>query len=202
MKRSARKMAAWRTALGLGAAAFLGGCQTAPTHTVSVDAITASPEKLAAASFRLVPHDPVLAHDVAQFNQAAGCLAAALEGRGLFAAPGNVAPDILIDVDYGEAPLLVLPGAPRTHELYLQLSARTFLADAPARNYRGEEIWNVRVSVSERDPRIATVMPLLAAVAVEYAGSDHQPDEPINVKESDPMVVAAKNAAVAAKVSP
>jgi len=183
--------------LGAGVLAFLSGCSSVPTHDVAVDAISEGPQKFSGISYRLIARDPVLAREVVQYNLALTCLNAALAGKGMYASSGNVPPDILIEVDFGEAPTLALPGAPRTHELYAQLSARRYRADLPARNYRGDEIWNVRVSVKEIDPGLEHVLPLLIAVATDYAGADHQPDEKVEVADSAPTVVAVRGAVTA-----
>ncbi len=119
----------------------------------------------------------------------------------MYAVTGADHPDVLIELDFGEAPTLVLPGTPRLHELYLQLSARKFREDAPARNFRGEEIWNVRASVKEPDPNVEYVLPLLAAVASDYAGTDHQSDIPVQIGENAPSVVSVKSAVSAARAA-
>lgn len=175
---------------------LLGGCNMAPTHTMSVDAITDGPAKFSGVSYRLVARDPVLTREVLQYNLATTCVTAALAGKGMFIPVNNLPPELLIEVDYGEAPMLVLPGMPRLHELYLQLSARKYRADAPMRNFKGEEVWNVRVTVKDPNPALERVLPLLAAVATDYAGQDRQPDNAIEVADTSPTVVAVKNAAI------
>lgn len=183
-------LAAW------GMSLLVGGCNMAPSHTMSIDAITDGPAKFSGVSYRLVARDPVLTREVLQYNLATTCVTAALAGKGMFVPADNVPPELLVEVDYGEAPMLVLPGMPRLHELYLQLSARKYRAEAPARNFKGEEVWNVRVSLKDPSPALERVLPLLAAVATDYAGQDHQPDNAIEVADTAPTVVAVKNAAV------
>lgn len=180
----------------VGMSLLAGGCNLAPTHTMSIDAITDGPAKFSGVSYRLVARDPVLTREVLQYNLATTCVIAALTGKGMFIPADNVPPEFLIEMDYGEAPMLVLPGMPRLHELYLQLSARKYRTDAPMRNFKGEEVWNVRVSVKDPNPALERVLPLLAAVATDYAGQDHQPDNAIEVADNAPTVVAVKNAAV------
>lgn len=185
--------------LGLGALILaVFGCSSVPTHTLSVDAISDGPGKFSGVSYKLVPRDPVLAREVLQYNLAVTCVNAALGGKGMYAVSGNTAPDLLIELDYGEAPMLVLPGSARLHELYLQLSARKYREDAPARNFKGDEIWNVRISVKDPDPGLEHVLPLLSAVATDYAGVDHQPDNSIEVADTAPTVVSVKSAVVGA----
>jgi hypothetical protein len=194
MKHAKRGFKVLALSLSMGAPGLFLGCSTIPTHEVSVDAISDGQPVFSGLSYRLVARDPVLTREVLQYNLALACVNAALGGKGMYAASGNNHPDILIELDYGEAPMLVLPGVPRMHELYLQLSARKYRADAPARNYRGEEIWNVRVSVKDPDPGVEHVLPLLTAVAADYAGSEHQPDSSIEVPDNAPTVVSIKNA--------
>lgn len=185
--------------LGLSGFGLLFGCSSVPTNTVSVDAISDGPAKFSSTSYRLVARDPVLTREVLQYSLAVTCVNTALGGKGMYAVSGNAAPDFLIELDYGEAPMLVLPGAPRLHELYLQLSARKYRGDVPARNFKGDEIWNVRVSVKDPDPGLEHVLPLLAAVATDYAGTDHQPDNLIEVADTAPSVVSVKSAVVGSR---
>lgn len=199
MKRLERGLKTLELSLGMGVMILVSGCSSVPTHSVSVDAISDGSAKLSGVSYRLIPRDPVLAREILQYNLALTCVNAALGGKGMYAVSANAAPDILIELDYGEAPMLVLPGTARLHELYLQLSARKYRGDAPARNFKGEEIWNVRVSVKDPDPGLEHVLPLLAAVATDYAGVDHQPDNSIEVADTAAAVVSVKNAAVGAR---
>lgn len=199
MKPAKQSLRALILFLSLGLQAFFPGCDSVPQHEVSIDAITDGPQRFSGVSYRLVAHDPLLAREVSVYNTALASVGAALGGRGMYVVTGTDHPDILIELDFGEAPTLVLPGTPRTHELYLQLSARKYRQDAPARNFRGEEIWNVRVSVKEPDPGVEHVLPLLAAVASDYAGSDHQSDVPVVIGENAPSVVSVKSAVSATR---
>jgi hypothetical protein len=185
--------------LSLGILHFLAGCSSVPQHDVSIDAISDGPQKFSGVSYRLIARDPLLAREVSAYNLALSSVNAALGGKGMYAVSGTNYPDVLIELDFGETPTLVLPGTPRMHDLYLQLSARRFLADAPARNYRGEEIWNVRVTTKEPDPGVEHVLPLLAAVASDYAGTEHQSDVPVVIGENSPSVVSVTSAVSAAR---
>jgi hypothetical protein len=194
MKRTGSLPSAWILCLGAAILGAQSGCSSVPTHDVAIDAISDGPPKFSGVSYRLLARDPVLAREVVEYNLALTCLNAALAGRGMYPSSGNSPPDLLIEVDFGEAPMLVLPGTPRTHELYVQLSARRYRAELPARNFRGEELWNVRVSLKEINPALERVIPLLIAVATDYAGTEHQPDNTVEVADSSPTVVAIKNA--------
>jgi hypothetical protein len=201
MKLADRGLTALASSLGLGLLGLVLGCSSVPTHTLFVDAISDGPAKFSSVSYKLVARDPVLTREVLQYSLAVTCVNTALGGKGMYAVSGNVAPELLIELDYGEAPMLVLPGAPRLHELYLQLSARKYRGDAPARNFKGDEIWNVRVSVKDPDPGLEHVLPLLAAVATDFAGADHQPDNAIEVADTAPSVVSVKSAVVGTRGS-
>jgi hypothetical protein len=184
--------------LGMGLPGLFLGCSSVPKHDVLVDAISAGPPNFSGVSYRLLARDPLLSREVLRYNLALASVGAALAGKGMYAVSGNNHPDLVIELDFGEAPMLVLPGVPRLHELYLQLSARKYREDAPARNYRGDEIWNVRVSVKDPDPGVDHVLPLLAAVASDYAGTEHQPDNPVEVADNAPSVVSVKSAVFSA----
>ena len=198
MKPAKRGLKVGICTLGLGAQIFFSGCSSVPQHEVSIDAISDGPQKFSGVSYRLLARDPLLTREVSNYNLALASVSAALGGKGMYIVSGANHPDLLIELDFGEAPMLVLPGSPRMHELYLQLSARKYREDAPARNFRGEEIWNVRVSVKEPDPGVEHVLPLLAAVASDYAGTEHQSDIPIEIGDNAPSVVSVKSAVSAA----
>jgi hypothetical protein len=200
----------WRS--GLLAAAFvtLTGCQT--VHEVVVDAIS-NQEKPMGASYRLEVHDPSGGVDPALGAQAISDVKDALAARGLYEAPASARPDMVIDLEYGVGPgqikivhrsrPIVLGGGlmpPEDYgdkpimvfEKYITLSARepvpaeTTSTPARGRNSkRGEELWNVHVSVEDQKKELAPYLPVLASVSIDYMGENSGKETRIPVKAED-----------------
>ena len=149
-------------------------------------------------SYRLEVHDPSGGVEPAISAQAIANAKDALAARGLFEAPANTNPDIIINLEYGlgqgqikivyrsrvdesisgigssksepyAKPVLVF-------EKYIQLSAREPVADDANQaqrgrpKNRGDELWNVRVSVVDSKKDLAPYLAVLASVSVDYLG--------------------------------
>ncbi|HWA09809.1 MAG TPA: hypothetical protein VG838_10195 [Opitutaceae bacterium] len=100
-------------AVFLVSAVLLGGCAT--IYDVKVDAISRPADAAAAAkakepvketaSYRLKNKNPSTDEDNLRYKEATNYVKTALSGRGLYEAPANVTPDIIVELDYGvEAP--------------------------------------------------------------------------------------------------
>lgn len=149
---------------------LLAGCKSLPRYySVGVDAITARPE-IGGTSYLLVAQDPSSYRDPALHGIAVMCVKAALEGRGLYEAPRNSRPDLIIELDYGRGNSIKLGPKGTTQEIYLTLSAR--LNPGESATARGEEIWNVRSSIIDETTRAIVILPILAAVAADRAGTE------------------------------
>lgn len=174
---------------------LLAGCQT--LHEVKIDAIN-NPQKTGGTSYRLEVIDPSGGVDKDLGVQAVTSIKSALASRGLYEAPTNVPPDMVIILEYGVGPgeikivyrsgsdsLMSLSGssAPSAKpilvfEKYLALSARETAGTKgpPARNggkngdKRGEEIWSVRVSVEDPKKDLAPYLIVLASGSIDYIG--------------------------------
>ena len=85
---------------GLAAAGWTG-CST--TYAVKVDAIT-KPAVADAASYRIKNKNASVEEDNLRYKEAANYVKTALSGRGLYEAPPDVTPDIIVELDYGIAP--------------------------------------------------------------------------------------------------
>ena len=187
---------AW-LAVGGVVVAFLAGCNNffVPKHRVMVDAICA-PDFVApttGTSYRLVAKKSVVTSVSAQVSVIKACVDAALMGKGMFESPANVAPDIVIEVGYG------VDTTPRVNtsarETFLQLSARS----NPAKSFdrgTGPELWDVRVSVLGVTGRLETAMPLLAAVASDYLGTDTKLETRIEIPQNAPAIGAVRATAI------
>jgi cytochrome c551/c552 len=179
------------------AGSLFGGCSFIPTHQVTVDAINGLTSPIGPA-YRLADKDPLAVRNAAQHKQVFACVGAALETQGVYEALPGVRPDFIVEVEYGAqrgAGFAGMTGTVALTELYLQLSARRPRTDGSSG--KGEEIWNVRTSVTEEQVDLASIMPVLASVAAGYAGHDTQTEKTIKVSEKDPGIVHVKSVVMA-----
>jgi hypothetical protein len=77
------------------------GC--ANTYAVKVDAIAKDKAK-EASSYRIKNKNASLPEDNLRYKEATNYVKTALSGRGLYEAPPDVVPDIIVELDYGIAP--------------------------------------------------------------------------------------------------
>ena len=87
-------------ALLLASALFLGGCLSTE---VTVDSL-AKPDAENAVSYSIKNATPMVADDSLRFKEASDYVRTALSGRGMYEAPPNVKPDVVVGVDYGIGP--------------------------------------------------------------------------------------------------
>lgn len=85
----------------LAATLLLGGCAT--THEVRVDSL-AKPRAEDAISYEIKNRNPLVADDSLRYKEAANMVKTALSGKGMFEAPPNSKPDVVVDLDYGVGP--------------------------------------------------------------------------------------------------
>jgi hypothetical protein len=88
------------SALLLASALFLGGCATTE---VTVDSL-AKPDAENSVSYQLKNINPLVADDSLRFKEASDYVRTALSGKGMYEAPPNVKPDLVVAVDYGIGP--------------------------------------------------------------------------------------------------
>jgi hypothetical protein len=199
----------WPSGLLAAAVFVLSGCQT--VHEVVVDAIS-NKEKPMGTSYQLEVHDPNGGVDKGLGVQAVTDIKDALAARGLFEAPPNTKPDMVIDFEFGVGPgqikilrhatPIVLAGmiepSPEEYadkpvmvfEKYITLSAREPVPEEaaagrgrPAR--RGDELWNLHVSVEDQKKELASYLPVLASVSIDYMGENSLKEKRIPVKAED-----------------
>jgi len=183
-QRSLRLLAPW---LAAGLLATGPGCSSLTTrsHQVQVDAITGQPGT-AGVSFQFVAKDPrSTPANPSQHERVLACVEAALADRGMFAAPPKTQPDMLIAVDYGIGSRIPTVDGPPAVEKYLQLAARKIIDLAAGKT---QELWNVRVIVSEPNSSLGNSLPILAAVAADYAGLDTQAEKVVSIPDNSPVV--------------
>jgi hypothetical protein len=178
---------------------FWGGCSFTPNHQVAVDAINGLTAPIGP-SYRLADRDPMVVRDAAQHKRVFACVGAALETKGVFETVPGARPDFIVEIDYGAqrgASFGGMSGMAPLTENFLQLSARRPRTDgAPG---KGEEVWNVRVSVTEEGIDLMTIMPVLAVVAADYAGLDTQIEKTVKVADNAPNIVHVRSVVGAAR---
>lgn len=188
---------AWLVAGAAAGLLLLGGCNNlfVPKHRVLVDSICA-PEytgKASGTSYRLVAKKSVVSNVAAQISVIKACVDAALGGKGMFEAPPNVAPDLFIEVAFGVDATPRVDAASR--ETFLQMAARANPGKALDRG-TGPEVWDVRVAVLGVAGRMETAMPLLAAVASDYMGTDTKLETRIEIPQNAPAIGAVRATAI------
>lgn len=178
---------------------FGAGCANifVPKHKVLVDAITApGTPKPTGQSYRLIAKSSVVTSVPVQVSVVKACIDAALAGLGMYEPPPGVAPDLFIEVGYGNS----TGGArvdPSARETFLQLSARS----NPERSNdkaTGPEVWDVRVGVLGIAGPTESAMPLLSAVAANYIATDTQVETKVEVPRNAPSVLAVRETAIQA----
>ena len=185
-----------------GAAAAAGlvvsGCGNVfvPKHKVLVDAIAApGAVKPTGQSYRLVAKRSVVNQTPVQVQVVKACIDAALNGVGMFEAPPNVPPDLVIEVGFGQDSTPRVD--PSARETYIQLSARAN-PDRSLDRATGQELWDVKVAVLGVAGRIETAMPLLTSVAANYIATDTRAEARIQVPQNSPSIAAVRDNAIKA----
>jgi hypothetical protein len=179
-------------------AVALAGCGNffVTKHKVLVDAISApGAAKPSGQSYRLVAKKSIVNSVPVQVPVVKACIDAALGSAGMFEAPGNSAPDVVIEVGFGQDSTPRVD--PSARETYLQLSARSN-PKGSIDKATGEELWDVRVAVLGIAGRIETAMPLLCSVAANYIATDTHVETRIEIPQNSPMVAAVRENAIKA----
>jgi hypothetical protein len=187
---------------GAGLALAGAGCQNpfVAKHRVLVDAIAApGAPKPNGSSYRLVAKKTTVSGLAAQVSVVKACVDAALAGLGMFEAPPNGAPDIVIEIGYGQDSTPRVD--PSARETYLQLSARSNPGRA-VDGGTGQEIWDVRVALLGIAGRMESAMPLLAMVAANYIATDTKLETRIDIPQNSPSIEAVRQTAIKALEKP
>ncbi len=149
-------------ALGL----LLGGCAT--THEIKVDSL-AKAKAEPAVSYEIKNRNPLVADDSLRYKEAASMVKTALSGKGLYEAPPNTKPDMVVDLDYGVGPpqmkretvsepvYITLPGQIRTERIQVGTDSQgrpiyqtVTVQDPPTTEFAGFREYLVTVVVYEK----------------------------------------------------
>jgi hypothetical protein len=185
----------------LGIILLCGGCASfmrAPPYEVSVDAISGA-TGVGGTSYQLAARDVIQARDGAAHAKAFACVEAALADKAMFEAPAKTVPDIFITVDYGLGNTIPALAGPPMVEKYIYLVARKTPENSVP---KGEELWNVRVTVSVPPMSIEAALPLLAVVAADYIGTDTQVEKVIKIPSDSPALLRVQSISNGTKITP
>ncbi|MGH7943785.1 MAG: hypothetical protein ACREH8_19240 [Opitutaceae bacterium] len=156
-----------RHVLALATVGFvLAGCAT--THRVKVDSL-AKPDAEASISYEIKNKNPLVADDSLRFKEAANLVRTALSGRGMYEAPANTKPDLVVDLDYGVGPpemrketisepvYITIPGQIRTERVQVGTDSQgrpiyqtITVQDPPTTEFAGFREYIVTVIVYEK----------------------------------------------------
>lgn len=193
-------------------ALFQAGCFAPPpspsTRTVRIDAVNrmGGAEPTVSYVIRSRSGDETL-----RYREAARHVRTALSGRGLFEAPANAVPDLVIEIDFGMVPTglrqetVILPVYSQVaselpevigyravvfpvahHEKYLTVIAHIRRA---ADDERPTIVaWRVEASIRDEKEDIRACLPMLAAAIMEQIAADTNGTQEITVRENDPLV--------------
>jgi len=163
---SPRRFALGKVGLLLAAGLFLAGCTT--THTVKVDSL-AKPKAEESISYEIKNRNPLVADDSLRFKEAASLVKTALSGKGLYEAPPNTKPDMVVDLDYGVGPpqmrretvsepvYITIPGQIRTERVQVGTDSQgrpiyqtITVQDPPTTEFAGFREYQITIVVYEK----------------------------------------------------
>jgi hypothetical protein len=171
-----------------GLSLVLAGCSAfAVKQDVKVDAITSTTTLARGSSYLITVRNTELLKEAATHAFALGAVHAALEGKGQFVAPDRTDPQYVVEIDYGVGSSIQQVYTGPIQEKFLSLSARDFV-----RGGRGEELWNIRVTVTEAGASLSHALPLLAVVALDHAGSDTHGEKTVQIPMKSPSVARVR----------
>lgn len=160
------RFALGKVGLLLAGGLILAGCTT--THTVKVDSL-AKPKAEESISYEIKNRNPLVADDSLRFKEAASLVKTALSGKGLYEAPPNTKPDMVVDLDYGVGPpqmrretvsepvYITIPGQIRTERVQVGTDSQgrpiyqtITVQDPPTTEFAGFREYQITVTVYEK----------------------------------------------------
>jgi hypothetical protein len=156
-----------RSAVGFVAAGLLlAGCAT--THEVKIDSL-AKPNAENAISYEIKNRNPLVTDDSLRYKEAANMVKTALSGKGMYEAPPNTKPDLVVNLDYGVGPpqqrketvsepvYITVPGQIRTERVQVGTDSQgrpiyqtVTVQDPPTTEFAGFREYMVTVVVYEK----------------------------------------------------
>jgi hypothetical protein len=165
------QIVACRGLLFVAGVLLLGGC--ASTHVVKVDSL-AKPKAENAISYEIKNRNPLVADDSLRYKEASNMVKTALSGKGMYEAPPNVKPDVVVDLDYGVGPpqmkretvsepvYITVPGQIRTERVQVGTDSQgrpiyqtITVQDPPTTEFAGFREYIVTVVVYEKYLKLA-----------------------------------------------
>lgn len=156
----------YRLASLVAAGLLFAGCAT--THEVKVDSL-AKPKAEDAISYEIKNRNPLVADDSLRYKEAANMVRTALSGKGMYEAPPNTKPDLVVDLDYGVGPpqmkketvsepvYITVPGQIRTERVQVGTDSQgrpiyqtITVQDPPTTEFAGFREYLVTVVVYEK----------------------------------------------------
>ncbi len=163
---SPSRFALGKVGLLLATGLTFAGCTT--THTVKVDSL-AKPKAEESISYEIKNRNPLVADDSLRFKEAASLVKTALSGKGLYEAPPNTKPDMVVDLDYGVGPpqmrretvsepvYITIPGQIRTERVQVGTDSQgrpiyqtITVQDPPTTEFAGFREYQITVIVYEK----------------------------------------------------
>ncbi|MEO6246594.1 MAG: hypothetical protein ABIQ12_14290 [Opitutaceae bacterium] len=145
---------------------LLAGCAT--THELKVDSLAKAGAE-PAISYEIKNKNPLVADDSLRYKEAADYVKTALSGKGMYEAPANTKPDMVVDLDYGVGPpqmkremvsepiYITLPGQIRTERVQVGTDSQgrpvyqtVTVQDPPRTEFAGFREYYVTVVVYEK----------------------------------------------------
>jgi hypothetical protein len=161
-----RRTALHRSFALVTASLFLAGCVT--SHEVKVDSL-AKPKAEDSISYEIKNKNPLVTDDSLRYKEAANLVKTALSGKGLYEAPPNTKPDIIVDLDYGVGPpqqrketvsepvYITVPGQIRTERVQVGTDSQgrpiyqtITVQDPPTTEFAGFREYMITVIVYEK----------------------------------------------------
>lgn len=193
------------------------GCNAAPSvpssRTIKVDAVNRLGDPSAVASYVIRASADQL--QSLRYREVARLVRTALAGRGLYEAPANVPPDLVIEIDFGMVPTglkqetVVMPVYSQVesetpevigyrsvvypvahHDKYLTIIAH--VRDTRADERTMSIAWRVQASIQDETEDLRNCLPILAAAVMEQIARDTKGAEEMTLAKNDPLVTFVK----------
>jgi len=160
-----------RAAALVAALVILAGC--ANTYDVKIDSL-AKPNAGDSIAYQLHNQNPLIADDSLRYKEASDYVRTALSGKGMYEAPPNTKPDVVVDLEYGMGPpqsrremmqepvYITVPGQVRVERVQVGTDRNgnpvyqtITVQDPPTTEFAGFRDYEVTVTVYEKYLRLS-----------------------------------------------